>query len=82
MAKKNNIKNRFPDYVTSLTFHTVNDHHVCIACQELAEKVFTIIEAPSLPYNKCTNPKGCRCWVTPIVDENEFQKRLNKIFPS
>lgn len=82
MAKKNNLINQFPDVVTAVKIHTTNDQHVCLACQDLAEKVFPVKEAPPLPYAKCTNPKGCRCWVTPIVDDNEVQKKLNKIFPS
>ena len=82
MAKKDNLKYRFPDVVTAITFHTVNDQYVCPACLDLAEKTFPVKEAPPLPFKKCTNPKGCRCWVTPIVDEDEVQKKLNKIFPS
>lgn len=35
----------------------------CSECQKINNKIFNIEQTPTLPYDKCTNEKGCRCTV-------------------
>jgi hypothetical protein len=49
------------DLYESYEIRTCNDEHVCAACRELAAKKYKLSDVPELPYEQCTNEKGCRC---------------------
>jgi ribosomal protein L32 len=53
------------------------DDLVCPACHALNEEILTADDAPILPYEKCTNPDGCRCTYLPVVDD-EIKPTLRK----
>jgi hypothetical protein len=42
-------------------YHNCNDQGVCRACRALGKHLYSIEEAPELPYAKCTSDGGCRC---------------------
>ena len=51
-------------YIKYVKWHTVNDSEVCSLCKERAEKEFLLSKIENIfPAHK-----GCRCWLTPIVD--------------
>jgi hypothetical protein len=43
----------------------VGDERVCDACRALASATYPIDRVPELPYEQCTCPIGCRCFVKP-----------------
>jgi len=56
---------------------TCGDNLVCEACRELASRVYELVSAPVLPYEKCTSKEGCRCWCSAaptLWTEDELRK--------
>lgn len=43
-----------------------NDRDVCEECQAIQGRRYKLDEVPELPYDRCTNETGCRCWVVPV----------------
>lgn len=56
--------------IRKVQIFTANDDHVCPACQQLAEKIFTIQEAlQTMPIpTRCSSQDGCRCRYAPVID--------------
>ena len=44
---------------------TMEDEHVCSACQSEHGRIYHYRKAPRFPLRKCTCAKGCRC--TPVL---------------
>jgi len=54
---------------------TCNDDYVCDFCRERAGKEFLLSEIENL----IPAHEGCRCWISPIVDEDLFEKQIDQI---
>ena len=51
----------------------------CDECKKMAEKTYTLLNAPELPHENCTHPTGCRCTYIPVLYENHNPlKELSK----
>jgi hypothetical protein len=48
-----------------LEVRTAGDEHTCPACREISGKKYTQLDAPWIPYPKCTSEVGCRCVLRP-----------------
>ena len=46
---------------------TMNDEHICLNCQQLASRTYSLFEVPILPSPDCTN-EACRCFYTFSLD--------------
>ena len=60
-----------PDFVIGVEVSAINDGRTCEACRMLDGRIFTLDDAPDLPFAKCTSESGCRCIVVPVtvIDE-------------
>jgi len=56
-------------------WNTCNDDYVCDVCRERNGKRFLLTEIENL----IPAHEGCRCWLSPIVDDDIFEKELERI---
>ena len=48
------------------------DEHTCLHCAtQVGKDVVTVEEAVAVPFERCTNEDGCRCYVALDVEEKE-----------
>ncbi len=56
------------------------DEHTCLHCATQAGKdVETVEEAAAVPFRRCTNENGCRCYVREVSEEKK--KRTFLVYP-
>ena len=63
-------------YGSGAHYRNCNDNLVCPECRAMEGVVYLAKDIPVAPYDKCTNPYFCRCWIAPVVlegcDEDEL----------
>ena len=63
---------------TRVRTRCVNDEYVCATCRASHDRIYTYDTVPILPA-QCTSESGCRCYVQPVVDIDDFAAELDRI---
>ena len=58
-------------FVTGIEISAIDDGRHCPECRLINGKMYSLGQAPELPFPKCTSAMGCRCMVIPITAIDE-----------
>lgn len=74
-AEGNRLAWESTGFVNQMRWNTAEDEKVCKICGELDGTMIGIGDVDAIPP---AHP-NCRCYLTPVVDENAFSKKLDEI---